>query len=161
VFGHPCFNTLKPTSYLRTTRFNIQITTFCPHSTLYVLCGSQNKRHYFLYSVNWFVFITETECLSSVMGHVKAQVVSRRSLAAEARVQSQVMCGQNSIATDFSPSISVCPRPYHSTDASYSCSSTGSPYQKDKRAKHRNLPKSSALSEFSSLIMSALIYILR
>ena len=91
MFGHPCFNTLKPTSYLRTTRFNIQITTFCPHSTLYVLCGSQNKRHYFLYSVNWFVFITETECLSSVIGRVMAQAVSRRSLTAEVRVQSQVM----------------------------------------------------------------------
>jgi hypothetical protein len=92
-----------------------------------------------LYSINWLVFITETECgycavqaeslyiiqvnFSQVKGHGMALAVCRRFLTAEARVQSQAIpceiCGEqsgnvtsSSRSTSFSPA-SVIPPMLH------------------------------------------------
>jgi hypothetical protein len=80
-----------------------------------------------------------------------AQAVSRRPLTAEARVRFQAsqceMCGGQSVtATGFSPSTSVFPCQYDSTNAPYSSSSTYCSYE-DKRAKPWNIPKSNGFSE--------------
>jgi hypothetical protein len=120
-----------------------------------------------LYSINWLVFITETECVYCALrtGSLNviqvnlclyrpamAQAVSRRPFVALARVRSQVsLCqicgGLSGTGTRFSRGISVSRSQYHSTDAAYSSSSTCRSYQKHKRAKHGNLPKSNAVSE--------------
>ena len=79
--------------------------------------------------------------------------VQRLCPHAEAQVRSKVspceICGGQSVTGRcFSPSASVFPCQYHSTNAPYSVSSTCCFYQKDKRAKPGNLPKkSNALSE--------------
>jgi hypothetical protein len=58
----------------------------------------------------------------AIKARAKAQAVSGRSLAAEARVRSRVgQCGifggQSSTGTGFSTSTSVFPRQFHSTGA--------------------------------------------
>jgi hypothetical protein len=65
---------------------------------------------------------TKTFWLNSTQGRVMAQAVSRRPPTAEARVRSRVspcgICGgQSSTRTGFSPSTSVFPCQFHSTDA--------------------------------------------
>jgi len=74
------------------------------------------------------------------------EAVSRRPLTAETHVRSQAstheICGRHSgTGTDFSPSTSVFPWQYHSTNASYSSSSTWCRHEKDERAKSGNLHK--------------------
>ena len=73
-----------------------------------------------------------------------SRAVSRQLLTAEVRIRTQVssceICGgQSGRVTGFSLSTSVSPCPYHSTFALYSSPSTCCSYQKDKRAKPRNL----------------------
>jgi hypothetical protein len=51
------------------------------------------------------------------------------------------------LVAGFSPSISVFPCQYHSTNAPNSCSSACCSYQKDKLSKTGNLRKSNALSQ--------------
>jgi hypothetical protein len=58
------------------------------------------------------------------------------------------ICGaQSGTVTGLSPSTSVLPCQYHSTNASHSSSSTYYSYQKDKRAKPGNLTERNVLSE--------------
>jgi hypothetical protein len=86
-----------------------------------------------------------------------AQSVSRRPVTAEARLRSWVSlyeicggwCGNE---TGFSPSTSVFPCHYHSTNAPYSSSSMRCPYQNDKRAKRWYLPERNALWEIGSIL---------
>jgi len=51
-----------PVVTLCTASLTLTNTTFCPHSCIYVLCGSENKQRLFhcTASTGWF-FITETE----------------------------------------------------------------------------------------------------
>jgi hypothetical protein len=77
---------------------------------------------------------------------VKAQAITRRPLTAEALVRSQISscdicCGQNGTGTRLSPSTSVSPCQYQSTNAPYSSSSTCCCYHKRKRSKPGNLKK--------------------
>ena len=51
--------------------------------------------------------------------------------------------------TGLSPSTSVLPCQYHSTNAPYSSSSTCCSYRKDKRAKPRDLRKNEVLSKIA------------
>jgi hypothetical protein len=81
--------------------------------------------------------------------------VSHRPLAAETHVRFQTgaceFCvGQSDTATGFSPSTDVLPCHYDSISAAYSSSSTCCSYQKDERAKPRELPKSSVLSKIGA-----------
>jgi hypothetical protein len=83
-----------------------------------------------------------------------AQAVSRRPLTKKNRVLSQTnpykICGgQSRTGTNFVPSKAVVLYQYHSTNAPHPSSSTNMhcSYQKCKRAKTGNLPKSNALSE--------------
>jgi hypothetical protein len=80
------------------------------------------------------------------------QAVCRRPLTAEARVPSQLSSSEISgektgTGTGFAPTTSVFPCQYHYTNAPHSSSSTCCSYQKGKRGKPGNLPKSDALSE--------------
>jgi len=73
-----------------------------------------------------------------------AKVVSRQPLTSEDRKRSQVsqreICGDGSNSrTGLSRSTSVFPCLYHSTNDSYSSSSTCYSYQKEKRAKSEKL----------------------
>jgi len=53
-----------PVVDIRTTRFNIQQFTFCPHSVfMCFVCISEQTAIISLHSINWLVFITETECV--------------------------------------------------------------------------------------------------
>jgi hypothetical protein len=106
-----------------------------------------------LYSINWLVFITETECVycavrteswNVIHTTLQAQAVSRRRVTAEARVRSQAspggICGGHSVnGTGFSPSTSAFSCQCIVTNAQYS--STCFFDQKDKRAKLGNLLK--------------------
>jgi hypothetical protein len=73
-----------------------------------------------------------------------AEAVSHRPVTSETRKRSQVSqrenCGEGSNSrTGLSRNTSVFPCLYHSTNDSYSSSSTCCSYQKDKRAKPGNL----------------------
>jgi len=38
--------------------------TFCPHSCIYVFCVDlRTNSNYFLFNINWLVFITEMQCV--------------------------------------------------------------------------------------------------
>jgi hypothetical protein len=106
------------------------------------------------YSINWLIFIIETECvycavratyLNTIrvnLGLYRAtiQAVSRRPVTAKARVLSQVTSmrfGFDKVALgqDFLSSTSVFSCHYHSTNAPHSSSSTCRSYWKDKRTK--------------------------
>ena len=86
----------------------------------------------------------------TLVKHATAQVVSRQPVIAETRVPSQaspckVCGGQGGTETGLSPSTSVFPFRYHSTNTAYSTSYAA--HQKNERAKAGNLPKSNTLSE--------------
>ena len=120
-----------------------------------------------LYSINWLVFITETEGVYcavrtdssskipanfSLGGRVMAQAVSRRPVITEFRTGTQVsLCGicvrWSGTGTGLSTSILLFSFQYHSTSVPYCSSSTCCRYQKDKRAKPRSLPICTAMLE--------------
>jgi hypothetical protein len=112
-------------------QFNIHISTFCPHTvfTCFVWTWEQ-KTIISLYSINWLVCITETECVYCAVrtgSWYKAQynlrllkhrsanlVVGRRLFTAEVRDRSQnILCricgAQSNTGTGFSPNNSVLP----------------------------------------------------
>jgi len=137
-----------------TARINIQQFPFCPQSVFKCFVWiSEQTAIISLYSNNWLVFITETECVycavrtkswNIIHTTLQAQAVSRRPVTAEARVRSQAspggICGGHSVnGTDFSPSTSAFPCQCIVTSAQYP--STYFSYQKDKRAKLWNLLK--------------------
>jgi hypothetical protein len=75
-----------------------------------------------------------------------AQAVSLWRLTTDTQVRShaspcEISGGQRGSRTGFSPSTSVFPFRYHSTNAPHSYLSTYSSYQKEKRAKPENLPQ--------------------
>jgi len=117
-----------------------------------------------LFGICWLVFINETVCVYCAVrpeslpiihlfkDHAMDQAVNRWPFTAQPRVRFQItpyeMCGGQSVTgTDFSLSLSVSPRHYHSTSAPYPSSSTCFPYQKDRKAKPGNVSKSSVISE--------------
>ena len=57
-------NPLKPSGHYMYRQFNIHNSKFCPHSVFicFVLISEQTAI-ISLYSINWLVFITETECV--------------------------------------------------------------------------------------------------
>ena len=63
---------MSPVVTICTASLTFNNCTFCPHRLyLCVLCGSENKQRFFsLSSINWLVFITETE---SVYCSVRAE----------------------------------------------------------------------------------------
>jgi hypothetical protein len=89
-------------------------------------------------------FYIELIQINVSLGHSKALAAIRLPLTAKARIQFQfgpcnICGGERDIATRFSLSNAVLPRQFHPTIAPYS--SWNRSYQKDKRAKPRNLPK--------------------
>jgi hypothetical protein len=94
-----------------------------------------------------------------------AQAVSCRLFTAKNPVRSQVfsceICGgQNGTVTGFSPSNSVFPCQYHSTNTPYSSSSTCCSYQKDKRAKLENFENAMAFGNRGAVDRKHLIFVL-
>jgi hypothetical protein len=57
------FNCLQPSDHYMYHQFNIQQLYVLPTVYLCVLYGPENKPIISLYSINWLVFITETECV--------------------------------------------------------------------------------------------------
>ena len=95
------------------------------------------------------MFTARYELNVSVQFREIAQEVRRRSPTSEAWFRSQhnpceIFGGQSSTGTGICPSTSVFPCQHHSTSAVYSSSSTCYSYQKDKRVKSWNLPKTIA-----------------
>jgi hypothetical protein len=118
---------------VRTASLTFTNSTFCPHGVFRCFVWiSEQTAIIPLYSINWLIFITETEsvycavrtgslCMKQICFVFKGlmtcrylQAVSRRPLIADARVRSQVtqceICGgQSGIGTRFSPSTPVSP----------------------------------------------------
>jgi len=124
----------------------------------------RTNNDYFPSYHNWLVCITETACVQCAVGTeflyiirnnlnlqkaVMAQAVSHWPLTAAALVRSRLrFCNRRSgNGTGVSPSTSVFLCQYISTNAPHSSSSTCRSYQKDKRAKPGNHPKSNDLSK--------------
>jgi hypothetical protein len=118
------------------------------HMTVAIKSDRFRKQHYAA------GFVMETRCVYCELGTVSLNTghTNLTFEIVEARVRSQanasaISGGQSGTVTGFSPSISVFPCRYHSTNAPYSSSSTRCCYQKDKRAKAEILLQSSARSE--------------
>jgi hypothetical protein len=82
--------------------------------------------------MDWFF----THCNSAIEGLVRTQVSA-----------SEIFGGRGGFVTGFSPSTSVLPSQYHSTNAPHSSPPTCCSYQKYKPAKPGNLPKNTAIAE--------------
>jgi len=113
--------------------------TFCPQSVFMCFVWIWEQTAIISpYSINWLVFITETECVYcavrtgsvymsgqiSSSDHAMHQVISCRHLTAQTRVrflgrQCENCGGQIHAGSGFSPSSSVFPCQYHSTNAPY------------------------------------------
>ena len=105
-----------------------------------------------VFSVRYELYLYIQSRLFLVLQPFHESGVTRWPLTTEALIRSQTspckICGgQSGAGTRSSPSTSVFPCQYHSAVAVYSSESACCCYQKDKRAKPGNLPKSSALSE--------------
>ena len=101
-----------------TTSLTFNNSTFCPHSVFMCFVWiSEQTAIISLYTINWLVFITETE---SVYCAVRAQSL---------------------MTTHFNPLTSVLPCQYHSTKSPHSSSFTCYSEQKQKAAKRENLQK--------------------
>jgi hypothetical protein len=121
----------------------------------------------FLCNLKLFVFVTEMECVYCAVGTEFLNIIPVNFILVKTvlwfwlsfvglslrgpwfdptpihvRFVVKVALGQV-----FSPSTSIYPCQYHSTYSLYSSISTCCSYQKDKRAKPGNLPKSNVLSE--------------
>ena len=61
---HGTIRCLQPSGHYMYRQFNIHISTFCPHSVFMCFVWIWEQTAIIsLYSINWLVFITETECL--------------------------------------------------------------------------------------------------
>jgi hypothetical protein len=152
---------------IRTTKSNIHNSTFCPHSVFMCFVWiSEQTAIISLYSFNWQVCITETECVYCAvrtgylgtirikfsLGGVMIRAVNRLRPNAKTRIwaqfsPSEICCGQSGSGARFSSCTSVALFQNYSTNAPHSSPSTRCSYQKDKRAKPENLATSNVLSE--------------
>ena len=97
-------------------------------------------------SINRLVFISQIfECLlwgrDWIYMYLSKWHAGRRPFTVTVRVWSKASGGRRGTGKGFSPSTSVFPCQYHSTNAPDSSSSTRCSYQKDKWTKPGNLPK--------------------
>ena len=115
-----------------------KIPSFCPHSEF--VCSekiSEQTAIISLHSINWLVFIIKMQCVYCRVRTGYLNVIHGKVVPPVAPVRSQVSQYENggapsSDVTGFSPSTSVFPCQYHSTDAPYSSSYTRCTYRKDK-----------------------------
>ena len=123
-----------------TTSLTFNNSTFCPHTVFMCFVWIWEQTAIIsLYSINWLVFMTERESVYCAVqtgswdmivvnvwlrGSAMTQAVGWRPITVKAWVWSQVspseICsGQNDNVSGFSPSTSVFPCQYHSTNAPY------------------------------------------
>jgi len=138
--------------------YKISNSTFCPHSVSVCFVWIWEQTAIIsLYSINWLVFMTKTECVycavrTGYLNIIRINFSLKMPLIAEARYQSKVNpCGIFGGWSDHEigcfPSTAVFPCQYHSINAPYSYSSACCCYQKCKQEKLRKLLKSTAPSE--------------
>jgi len=110
-----------------------------------------------LYSINWLVFITETECVYCA---VRTGPIWLIIIFGSLAWQRGGLCSNQSQSVwelwwtkwqwdGVSPITSVSPCQYNSTKAPYWSSSTRLSYQKHKRPKSGDFPRSSAVLEIA------------
>jgi len=64
IFNHISFNTQLLSGHYMYHQFNIQHSTFCPHSVFMCFVWIWEQTAIIsLYDINWLVFITDTECV--------------------------------------------------------------------------------------------------
>jgi len=57
-------NPSKPSGHYTYHHFDIQNSTFCPHSVIMCFVWIRKQTAFIsLYNINWLVFITDTECV--------------------------------------------------------------------------------------------------
>ena len=141
--------------------------TFCPHRVfMYFVWIWEQTAIISLYSINWLVFITETESVYFAVrtGSLYVIQANRRLLALpwlrrcsvawchsgdaglSQVIPFDICCAQSGTGKSFPASISVFHCQYHSISVPHSPLFLYRSYQKDKRAKSGNLPKSNPLS---------------
>jgi len=130
--------------------FNIQQFSVLPTQCIYAFSMDlRTNSDYFLYSINWLVFITETECVYCAVRTGSLYINQVNGLPRSIPGQSLSDYGGHSgTMTAFSPSTSFSPCQYHSISVPNSSSCTGWLYQKDKRVKPGN-PKKTVLFQKS------------
>jgi hypothetical protein len=117
-------------------------------------CGSQKKQQLFPYILTYWYFLTKTECIycavrnqSLRMKRSVAGLSTWRSGFDPRSVHVRFVVEESGNKTGISPTTSVFPCQYHSTNTTCASSYTCFSYRKDKRAMPGNLPRSNYLSE--------------
>ena len=82
------YNLLKPSGNYMYHQFNIHNSAFCPHSVFMCFVWiSEQTASISLYSINWLVFITETDCVYCAVRTGSLNIAHGTAICSNPRIQ--------------------------------------------------------------------------